>query len=44
MQTEAVVRMLATRFRSIERVDEAIEWTPLPEIRGPVSCRVIVRE
>ena len=44
METQAVIRMLATRFRSIERVDETIEWTPLLEFRGPVSFRVRVAE
>jgi cytochrome P450 len=44
METQAVIRMLATRFRSIERVDEAIEWTPLLEFRGPVAFRVRVPE
>ena len=44
VETQAVVRMLATRFPSIERVDEAIEWTPLLEFRGPVSFRVRVAE
>jgi len=42
METQAVIRMLATRFRSVERVDETIEWTPLLEFRGPVSFRVRV--
>jgi cytochrome P450 len=44
METQAVIRMLATRFRRIERVDDAIEWTPLLEIRSPVSFRVRVPE
>lgn len=42
METQAVIRMLATRFRSIQRVDEAIEWTPFLEFRGPVAFRVSV--
>src|SRR5262245_10874952 len=44
LETQAVIRMLATRFPAIERVDEAIEWTPLLEFRGPVSLRVRVPE
>lgn len=44
VETQAVVRMLAARFPTIERVEEAIEWTPLLEFRGPVSFRVRVAE